>query len=327
MDEATRVPDLIQLPPRPSLLGSFVKMAISGVLLLSVIVCGLLLSIPDVTVLERCFTTTMFQVKLCPGSPTYAKLSSISSYMIHALIVSEDGAFYSHKGFDWHEISESVTANLRSGKSGRGGSTLTQQLAKNIFLSADKSVWRKVKEAYLANAIEKRYTKDLILEKYLNVVEFGPGIYGIQAAADHYFHSDPASLHPLQAAYLVHLLPNPKVYSQGYRKGTLSAFSRRSISTILKRMSAYGKLNDSSYARSMTLMEQFPWTSVGYSSFSGAPSYSLETDVPMPKAADLEYDEQSVERLVEETENGSLAQPLETSDDVDREINSVNDLE
>ncbi len=329
MDEATRIPELVQLPPRPSLLGSFVKMAISGVLLLGVVLCGLLLSIPDVTMLERCFTTSMFQVKLCPTSANYVKLNSISSYVIHAVIVSEDGAFYSHKGFDWHEISESVSANLRSGKAGRGGSTLTQQLAKNIFLSADKSVWRKVKEAYLANAIEKRYGKDFILEKYLNVVEFGPEIYGIKAASEHYFQTDPSNLHPLQAAYLAHLLPNPKVYSQGFRKGALTAFSRKSVSNILRRMAAYGKLNETSYERSMAMMGQFPWTSVGYSSFSGAPSYSLETDVPMPKPSDLEIDEQSVERAVEDSESETVAkpEPLDNSEDVDREVNSVNDLE
>jgi len=327
MDEATRLPELTQLPPRPSLLGSFVKMGISAVLLVAVLLCALLLSIPDITVLERCFTTSMFQVKLCPGTENYVKLSAISPYVVHAVVASEDGAFYSHKGFDWHEISESVSANLRKGRPARGGSTLTQQLAKNIFLSADKSVWRKVKEAYLANAIEKRYGKDFILEKYLNVVEFGPNLFGVKAAAEHYFQTTPEELHPLQAAYLAHLLPNPKVYSQGFRKGSLTPFSRKSIHTILKRMQAYGKLNDNSYGRSLALMDQFPWTSIGISSFSGAPSYSLETDVPMPQSADLEVDENSVERSVEDTERESVATPdaAESSDDTEREINSVID--
>lgn len=322
MDEATRIPELTQLPPRPSLFGSFVKMGISGLLLFAVLICALLLTIPDVTSLERCFTTSMFKVKLCPGSANYVKLNDISSYVVHAVVASEDGAFYSHRGFDWHEISESVSANLRSGKASRGGSTLTQQLAKNVFLSADKSVWRKVKEAYLANAIEKRYGKDFILEKYLNVVEFGPNLFGVKAAAEHYFHRSPADLHPLQAAYLAHLLPNPKVYSQGFRKGALTPFSRKSIHIILRRMQAYRKLTDTSYERSLALMDQFPWTNIGISSFTGAPSYSLETDIPMPKVGDLEVDENSVERALEAT-----PEPIEDNEEVDREVNSVEDFD
>lgn len=325
MDEATRIPEIAQLPPRPSLVGSFIKMGISFVILFFVLICGALLTIPDVTLLERCFTTSMFQVKLCAGTENYVKISEISPYVIHAVIVSEDGAFYQHNGFDWHEISESVSQNLRTGKASRGGSTLTQQLAKNVFLSADKSVWRKVKEAYLANAIEKRYKKDFILEKYLNVVEFGPNLYGVKAAAEHYFHTTPANLHPLQAAYLAHLLPNPKVYSQGFRKGALTPFSKKSVMSILKRMQAYGKLNDASFERSVAMMGSFPWTSVGISSFSGAPSYSLETDVPMPKPADLEYDDQSVENSIGNGESVAKPEAVEQApEETEREINSVN---
>lgn len=325
MDEATRLPEITQLPPRPSLFGSLIKMGISGVLLVAVILCAALLTIPDVTVLERCFTTNMFQVKLCPGSENYVKLEDISPYVIHAVISSEDGAFYSHKGFDWHEISESVSQNLKSGKAARGGSTLTQQLAKNIFLSADKSVWRKVKEAYLANAIEKRYSKNFILEKYLNVVEFGPNLYGVKAAAQHYFNTSPSNLHPLQAAYLAHLLPNPKTYSQGFRKGALTPFSRKSISTILKRMEAYGKLNEASYERSISLLGEFPWTTIGYSSFTGAPSYDLETNVPLPAPADLEGP--SVESSLEQTDSNAAPSQIDddTQKEIEREVQSINE--
>lgn len=305
-------------------------MTISGVLLLFVAVAALLLTIPDVSILERCFTTSMYQVKLCPQSENYVKLSDISPYVIHAVIVSEDGSFYSHKGFDWHEIQESVSANLRSGHARRGGSTLTQQLAKNVFLNQEKSLWRKVKEAYLANAIESRYPKNFILEKYLNVVEFGPGLYGIKAASEHYFHRPPSELHPLQAAWLAHLLPNPKVYSQGYKKGSLTPFSKKMVLTILKRMQAYGKLNPASYEHSLAMMPAFPWTGFGMSSFSGAPSYDLETDVPAPKAADLEVDEPnggpSVDKALDDTETPKVAtpEPVDPSEqEVEREVNSA----
>ncbi len=302
---------------RPSLIGSFFKMIISGFVLLAVAVLALVLTIPDVTQLERCFTTSMFQVELCPNSPNYVKLEDISSYMIHALIVAEDGSFYQHKGFDWHEIQESFEANLRAGTARRGGSTLTQQLAKNAFLSAEKSLWRKAKEAYLAYAIESRYKKDFILEKYLNVVEFGPNLYGIKAAARHYFQKSPADLHPLDAAYLAHLLPNPKVYSQGFRRGALTPFSKRMISTILKRMNAYGKLSEPTYERALALMDEFPWRTVSMSTFSDAPSWSLDMDVPMPNTADLEYDDTTVEHSIDATAEDPTPQELE------REVNSA----
>lgn len=303
-------------------------MIFSATLFFLVLGAGALLTVPDVTVLERCFTTSMFQVKLCPGSDSYVNLKDVSPYMIHALIVAEDGSFYHHNGFDWKEIQESIEANLKNGAAKRGGSTLTQQLAKNVFLNQEKSLWRKAKEAYLAYSIENRYKKDFILEKYLNVVEFGPNLYGIKNAAQFYFKKTPNQLHPLEAAWLAHLLPNPKVYSQGYRKGALTPFSRKMVMIILKRMAAYGKLSPEGYARSEELLASFPWSGVSMASFSNAPSYSLETNVPMPKASDLEYDPEAVDSSLHGTETQPrVAVPEaveETEDDASREVNSVN---
>lgn len=330
MDEAQRLFEVKPLPPKPSLFGSFLKMVFSAVLLVGVVIAGLLLTIPDITMLERCFTTSMFQVKLCPGSPNYVKLSEVSPFMIHAIIVAEDGSFYSHKGFDWKEIQESFEANLRTGSAKRGGSTLTQQLAKNVFLNQEKSLLRKVKEAYLAYGIENHYKKDFILEKYLNVVEFGPGLYGIKNASEHYFKKPPSQLNPLEAAWLAHLLPNPKVYSQAFKKGTLTPFSKKMVTIILKRMAAYGKLSEIGYERAASLLPDFPWSGVSLASFSTAPSWSLETDVPMPKASDLEYDPESVEKSIEDSDASeprlAVPEPVEeTEDDASREVNSVNE--
>ncbi len=330
MDEAQRLFEVRPLPPKPSLFGSFLKMVFSAILLLGVVIAGLLLTIPDITLLERCFVTSMFQVKLCPGSPSYVKLNDVSPFMIHAVIVAEDGSFYSHKGFDWKEIQESFEANLKTGAAKRGGSTLTQQLAKNVFLNQEKSLLRKLKEAYIAHGIESHYKKDFILEKYLNVVEFGPGLYGVKNAAEHYFKKPASQLNPLEAAYLAHLLPNPKVYSQGFRKGALTPFSKKMVTIILKRMAAYGKLTPEGYERSASLLGDFPWTGIGMASFSTAPSWSLETDVPLPKASDLEFDPEAVERSLEESEASERAvavpEPVEeTEDDASREVNSINE--
>jgi monofunctional biosynthetic peptidoglycan transglycosylase len=300
--------------------GNFFVLGLSALMLLFIGLVAILLTLPDVAILEKCFTTTMYEVRLCPDSPNYVKLKSISPYMIHALIAAEDAAFYSHKGFDWHEMQASFETNLKSGRIARGGSTLTQQLAKNAFLSKDKSYLRKIKEAYLANAIENRFKKDFILEKYLNVVEFGANIYGIKPAALHYFHKNPSELHPLEAAYLAFLLPNPKLYSQSFRKGALTAFARKQVGIILKRMSSFGKLSPSAYETAKANINDFPWSDLSMASFEGTPTWDLEA--PHVSAQDLQLDEEALEEIIEETDTGAPApvpaqaapEPAEPSD-------------
>jgi len=256
--------------------GYFILFSFSALILCAVVMTAVLLSLPNVKTLETCFTTSMFKVKLCPGTDQYVKLKQISPFMVHALITAEDGSFYSHKGIDWHELQESLNANLRSGQIRRGGSTLTQQLAKNVFLSNEKSIWRKIKEAYLAYSIERTYPKDVILEKYLNVVEFGPKLYGIKAAAQHYFQKPPSQLHPLEAAYLAFLLPNPKGYSKSFRTGRLTPFARKMVAVILKRMSSFGKLSAPAYQTAISEIGSFPWGELTLASFEGTPTYSLD---------------------------------------------------
>lgn len=272
-----------------------------GGLLCVALVAGIL-TLPSVGNLDKCITTTMFEVRLCPGGPNYVKLNDISPYVLHAVIAAEDGSFYNHQGFDWHEIKESVTANLTSGGFRRGGSTLTQQLAKNVYLDQEKSIWRKLKEAYLANAIENRYPKSLILEKYLNVVEFGENIYGIKPAALHYFKKSPSALHPLEAAWLASLLPNPKKYSQSYRAGKLTPFSRKMVQVILKRMQSFGKLSPDAYQTALASIDAFPWSGLSISSFGGSTNYSLDTDVPASNlnSSDNVMGEEELERLIQE---------------------------
>ena len=288
-------------------IGSFTALALSVLMLVAIGLTALLLTLPDVGILEKCFTTSMYEVKLCPDGKDYVKLKSVSPFVIHAVIAAEDAAFYSHKGFDWHEMQESFETNLKSGKIARGGSTLTQQLAKNVFLSKEKSYLRKIKEAYLANAIENRFKKDFILEKYLNVVEFGPNIYGVKAAAQHYFHKSAGELHPLEAAYLAFLLPNPKVYSQSHRKGQLTPFARKQVNVILKRMSSFGKLSPAAYQTAVAHMGLFPWSGLSLSSFEGRPSYDLEA--PEVSASQLQMDEDALEEILREDDTVHPPEP------------------
>ena len=288
-----------------SLFGSLVLCAVSGVVLLALGAVALLMTLPDVGTLDGCLTTSMYEVELCPKSANYVKLRDISPYVIHAVIASEDGAFYEHKGFDWHEMKESMTANLSSGGFRRGGSTLTQQLAKNVYLGKEKAISRKLKEAYLASAIERRYDKNFILEKYLNVVEFGPDMYGVKAAAQYYFHKAPAALHPLEAAYLAFLLPNPKGYSKSFRQHALTKFGTKQIKVILNRMKSYGKLTPEAYATAVDAVGAFPWSDMSVASFNGTPSYSLETNVKQPPTDAAGEDDPVGEVLREDEEINS----------------------
>ncbi|RYZ76981.1 MAG: monofunctional biosynthetic peptidoglycan transglycosylase [Proteobacteria bacterium] len=191
-----------------------------------------------------CFVTKMFEVRLCPTDPDYVKLKNISVHARNAIIVSEDGAFYGHQGFDWTELKNSFDKNMETGEFARGGSTITQQLAKNVYLSPEKSILRKVREAMITVQIENLLTKDEILEKYLNVVEFGENLYGIGKASKYYFKKSPASLTPAEGAFLAFLLPNPKKYSQSFRAKKLTRFAGNQVRVIVDRLYKFKKIDE-----------------------------------------------------------------------------------
>jgi len=134
--------------------------------------------------------------------------------------------------------------NMEEHEYARGGSTITQQLAKNVYLSPEKSMLRKAREALITIQLEKFLTKDEILEKYLNVVEFGDKLYGIGAASQFYFHKPPAHLSPAEGAFLAFLLPSPKKYSVSYRQKHLTKFAEKQISEIVNRLYRFKKIDD-----------------------------------------------------------------------------------
>lgn len=253
-----------------SILGYFALFGISLVLILAVFAGALALSVPNVSQLKGCLTTTMNHVRLCPKSPHYVKLSDISKNVVQAVIASEDGNFYHHHGFDWYEIQRSFEKNWEDGHIERGGSTLTQQLAKNVFLSERRTYWRKIKEAYITYSLEKHFSKNFILEKYLNVVELGPHLYGVKDAAEKYFHKSPADLNVLEGVTLAYLLPNPKVYSHVFRAGHLSPFATKIISIILRRLFRYQKISGDEYRFALTQLSAFPWPNLTQADFDHA---------------------------------------------------------
>jgi monofunctional biosynthetic peptidoglycan transglycosylase len=161
---------------------------------------------------------------------TWVPLSRISPYLRQAVVAGEDASFFTHEGFDWEGIKDAALYNLEAGKLKRGGSTITQQLAKNLYLSSERSLLRKVREALITRSLEHHLTKERILELYLNIAEWGQGIYGAEAAARHHFKKSSRDLTADEAAWLAAVLPSPRRYDP-IRKTT---FLTRRHDRILK---------------------------------------------------------------------------------------------
>lgn len=142
----------------------------------------------------------------------WVKYGQVSAHLKRAVIAAEDARFLQHQGFDYKAIEAAWKKNLQQRKLAAGGSTISQQLAKNLFLSTEKTVGRKLQETIITFMLEKFLTKQRILEIYLNVIEWGEGIFGAEAAARHYFGVPASSLTPSQAAWLASIIPNPRFY-------------------------------------------------------------------------------------------------------------------
>ena len=156
----------------------------------------------------------------------------ISVNLKKALIASEDAGFAEHSGFDWNGIKNAMQRNERSGKIRAGGSTISQQLAKNLFLNESRSYFRKAEEAVLTSMLEATTDKDRLYELYLNVIEWGYGIYGAEAAAQHWHRKSAAELTKAQAAELAARVPRPLYYADHPRDAAL----KRKTNIILRRM-------------------------------------------------------------------------------------------
>jgi monofunctional glycosyltransferase len=161
---------------------------------------------------------------------------SISPSLRRAVLVAEDNSFYEHEGVDVEGMKEAFERNWKRRKITHGGSTITQQLAKNLYLSPSRNPLRKVREYFIARSLEKHLTKKRILEIYLNVVEMGERVYGAEAASRHYFGKSASSLSANQAALLAGCLPNPRVMNPGKPNKRLRARQRM----ILSRMKRWG---------------------------------------------------------------------------------------
>ena len=158
----------------------------------------------------------------------------ISTQLKRAVVAAEDAKFVDHEGFDWEAISKAIEKNERKGKVVSGASTISQQLAKNLFLSGERSWLRKGEEAVITWMLESTLSKRRILELYLNFAEWGEGVFGAEAAARHHFGVAAAALSPTQAAFLAAILPSPRRYAPD----RITPYVAGRIETILARMPA-----------------------------------------------------------------------------------------
>ena len=200
-----------------------------------------LLAMPDVSSLRMTnpTVTALIETRQAQASEqghtigrhwTWVPLSRISPSLRHAVVAAEDSSFFTHEGFDWEGIKQAAKYNLEAGELKRGGSTITQQLAKNLYLSSERSLLRKAREALITRSLEQHLTKERILELYLNVAEWGKGVYGAEAAARHHFKKPARDLTADEAAWLAAILPSPRRYDP-LRKTT---FLTRRHNRILK---------------------------------------------------------------------------------------------
>lgn len=171
----------------------------------------------------------------------WVSYAAVSEHLKKAILISEDAAFFSHQGIDMNEIRAALKRDWETLSFSRGGSTITMQLAKNLYLSPSKNPLRKLKEMVIARQLEQSLSKRRIFELYLNVVEWGRNVYGAEAAARYYFGKSAANLDPLEAATLAAMLPSPRSSKER------NLLNRRNL--ILTRLASVGYLNSEEYRR------------------------------------------------------------------------------
>lgn len=142
----------------------------------------------------------------------WVPIDQISRELLYAIVMSEDGDFFSHQGIDYDALMSALGENIKRQEWSFGASTISQQTVKNIYLENNKTLYRKLKELLVTKRLESALNKNEILELYLNIVEFGPDIYGIAAAANYYFSAKPSELNAAQGAFLAILMPSPRKY-------------------------------------------------------------------------------------------------------------------
>ena len=186
-----------------------------------------------------------------PSNPDFVPYADVSPYLINSLMTTEDSGFMKHKGFIVREFRSALIKDLKEGYFKYGASSITMQLVKNLFLYRQKTMARKLQELVLTWYIESVLSKERMLELYVNIIEFGPGIYGIGPAARHYFGKAARDLNPVESAFFSSILPNPKQRYMQYCEGELNRWGDAKVQRILKLKHSRGLLTDEEYQQAL----------------------------------------------------------------------------
>ncbi len=182
-----------------------------------------------------------------PSSADFIPLDEVPPLFLRALLIAEDAGFYGHPGIDLREVPAALITDWNRGGAARGASTITQQLAKNLFLSRDKQLGRKVQELSVTLLLEAALSKRRILEIYLNVIEWGPRLYGLRPAARAYFDREPADLTAAQMAFLISIIPGPLKYQSSFAHGSPGPGLRKLIDNLLAKLRSVDALTEEEY--------------------------------------------------------------------------------
>jgi hypothetical protein len=206
---------------------------------------------------------SVFEMLTGPGSSNWHRVRAMSPFLVHAVIAHEDASFLRHQGFAPWAIEEALKRNLKAGRYEVGASTITMQLAKNLFLRREKTLARKVQEVLLTWWLESALDKRDILELYLNVIEYGPGVYGIRHAASHYFGRAPSDLSPAESAFLATILPNPKRHAAEHADNALKPSTAVKMRRLLRHMAAKNRINTEAVEHGLAQVDAFRFHSPG----------------------------------------------------------------
>jgi transglycosylase-like protein len=185
------------------------------------------------------------------ASPDFIALRDVPPLFVRTLLLAEDTGFYGHRGIDLRELPTALLTNWSRGGAARGASTITQQLAKNLFLSRDKQLGRKLQELAITFLLESALGKERILEIYLNIIEWGPDLRGLRPAARRYFGREPRELTPAQMAFLVSIIPGPIKYQRSFAHGTPGPGLRSLIDGLLAKLRSVHALGEEEYQRAL----------------------------------------------------------------------------
>jgi hypothetical protein len=186
------------------------------------------------------------------ASPDFIALRDVPPLFVRTLLLAEDAGFYGHRGIDLRELPAALLTNWSRGGAARGASTITQQLAKNLFLSRDKQLGRKLQELAITFLLESALGKDRILEIYLNIIEWGPDLRGLRPAARRYFGREPRELTPAQMAFLVAIIPGPIKYQRSFARGTPGPGLRSLIDDLLAKLRSVDAIGEEEYQRALS---------------------------------------------------------------------------